>query len=101
MKHLLRMYPDQFLDESDVVIKILLEKINKAGDDIVELAVEVLATISQYENYFTKVISKMLDMFFHKRELIKSKSTVIIRKLSMSLDPEKLFVTFATSLLKF
>jgi len=43
----------------------------------------------------------MLDMFFHKRELIKAKSTVIIRRLSMSLDPEKLFVTFAESLLKF
>jgi len=40
-------------------------------------------------------------MFYNKRELIKNKSTVIIRKLSSSLKSEKLFVTLASHLLKY
>ena len=40
-------------------------------------------------------------MFYNKRQLIKNKSTVIIRKLSSSLKPEKLFVTLASNLLNF
>ena len=40
-------------------------------------------------------------MFYNKRELIKDKSTVIIRKLSSFLDAEKLFVTLASNLLKY
>jgi len=47
------------------------------------------------------VIDKVLNMFYNKRELIKDKSTVIIRKLSSFLDAEKLFVTLASNLLKY
>ena len=62
---------------------------------------EVLATISKYENYFNLVIKKVLDMFNAKQELIEVKGTVIFRKLSSFLDPEKLFVTIAQTILKF
>ena len=101
MKHLLRTYPDQFLGDLQDLIEILLGKINHAGEDIVELAVEVLAIISNYQNYYDKIIDKVIHMFYLKRDMIKNKGPVIIRKLSSSLKPERLFVTLAQNLLKF
>jgi vacuole morphology and inheritance protein 14 len=84
------------------MVSILLSSLNDQSEEVVKRDLELLAQISQSsdDKYFTDFMFNLLLLFSTDRRLLESRGSLIIRQLSFSLDPERIFRTFAELLEK-
>ncbi len=56
---------------------------------------DVLGNISLHEEYFDRVISKLLTMCYNNRDILDKKSDIIVKKLCATLESSKVFMALA------
>lgn len=98
-KMLLDKHFDIMMRHIDKHLSILLKILIDQNDEVVSLDLEVLALVSTTEIKFKKFISCLVDLFKSDTRIL-SKSGFIIRKLSVMLNPEKIFRELAKLLLQ-
>ena len=73
----------------------LLKKIQDASEKVVTFALEVMAKISKNEEYFEKLMSSLMEMFANDSGLQSARGALIIRQLSLFIDPVKIFTALS------
>ncbi len=73
----------------------LISKIGDPSERVVSFALEVMAMISQREEFFTQLMSSLVAMFAADEGLQSARGALIIRQLSLFIDPAKLFMAMS------
>ena len=79
----------------------LIQKIGDQSEKVVAFSLEVMAIISQREEYFSRLMNSLVEMFAADQGLQSARGALIIRQLSLFIDPAKIFTavhTIATKL---
>jgi vacuole morphology and inheritance protein 14 len=94
--------PKKVMSSDISMVSILLSNLNDQSEEVVKRDLELLAQISHSsdDDYFTDFMFNLLLLFCNDRKLLESRGSLIIRQLSFSLDPERMFCTFAELLEK-
>ncbi|KAJ3392845.1 hypothetical protein HDU84_003329 [Entophlyctis sp. JEL0112] len=94
--------PKKVVDAENVIFDALLRLLSDSSDEVVRRDLELLAQISasSSDEYFTRFLRSILDMFSADRQLLDSRGSLIIRHLCLSLNPERMFRAFAEILEK-
>lgn len=94
--------PKKVMSSDISMVSILLNSLNDQSEEVVKRDLELLAQISHGsdDKYFTDFMFNLLLLFSTDRKLLESRGSLIIRQLSFSLDPERIFRTFAELLEK-
>jgi vacuole morphology and inheritance protein 14 len=98
LKLLLNSNYDIVMESLDSLLELLLRVLHDSTEDVVFFDLEVLALISTSEKNFTLFMSKLVHLFKMESKLL-NKSGFIIRKLSIMLNPEKLYREIAKIIL--
>ncbi len=109
--HLVNKQSDVMLMHVDDFFSILISFLSDSSKEAVELDLKILATISvspyflktknqnehlqanfpKYNNYFTKFLSQLLDLFRRDVQLRYEKSSIMIKELCVILNPKDIF----------
>jgi vacuole morphology and inheritance protein 14 len=83
-------------------VKILLKNLSDHSEEVVKRDLQLLAQISHHSDaqYFTQFMVHLLNLFSTDRKLLEARGSLIIRQLCHSLDPERMYRTFAEVLEK-
>ena len=73
----------------------LLAMVSDPSDAVVSRALEVMARISQVEEYFQKLLSSLVDMFAADLTLHSRRGAMIIRQLCLFIAPRKILLTLS------
>jgi len=73
----------------------LIKKIGDPSEKVVSFSLEVMAMISQREEYFSRLVSSLVDMFAADQGLQSARGALIIRQLSLFIDPTQIFTAIA------
>ena len=79
----------------DALFPVLLMTISDPADVIVKLDLEMMVRISANEEYFQRLMLNLLNLFERDAELLTNRAAFIIRLLSKSIDPIKLYCSLA------
>ena len=77
----------------------LIAKIGDPSDKVVSFSLEVMALISQREEYFNRLMASLIDMFSADQGLQSARGGLIIRQLSLFIDPAKIFTAISRILM--
>eukprot|EP01017_Pseudomicrothorax_dubius_P019216 TRINITY_DN2113_c0_g1_i11.p1 TRINITY_DN2113_c0_g1~~TRINITY_DN2113_c0_g1_i11.p1 ORF type:complete len:677 (-),score=211.19 TRINITY_DN2113_c0_g1_i11:116-2146(-) len=99
MKHFLKNYPSKVLPLMKDVVENLIEILQDSDEAVTQKVVEVLGCVSQFEKNYDVVIEKMMSVFSSNKNLLNSKSHVIIKKLCTLIDHRMVFMTFAQKII--
>jgi vacuole morphology and inheritance protein 14 len=83
LKHLDDLYPD------------LLKTLTDPSEDVVRMDLQVVAKLSQNEQYFDKLMHNILLLFATDKKLLESRGSLILRQLSLYIKPEQIYVALA------
>ncbi|EFC47090.1 vacuole 14 protein [Naegleria gruberi] len=89
---------DRVMKHIDIIFGLLLKSLSDPNEDVVSLDLQVLAIISTTEENFQKFLRSLLQMFQNDNNLL-TKAGFIFRKLSVMLNPEKIFKELSNILL--
>ncbi|KAF0976750.1 hypothetical protein FDP41_004045 [Naegleria fowleri] len=89
---------DRVMKHIDIIFALLLKSLSDPNEDVVSLDLQVLAIISTTEENFQKFLRSLVQMFQNDNNLL-AKAGFIFRKLSVMLNPEKIFKELANILL--
>jgi vacuole morphology and inheritance protein 14 len=81
---------DSVMSVIDIIFLLLLKTLSDPSDEVVSLDLEVLAIISSTEQNFVKFLKNLVNLFRTDQKLL-SKAGLIIRQLSVMLNPEKIY----------
>jgi vacuole morphology and inheritance protein 14 len=101
MKQLINMFSDHVMPLLEDIIQRVIEKLQDSEEIIVQNAVDLLGTLSLFENNFKAIISKILNVFHNEEYILHNKSFTILKKLSSIIEAGKVFTTFAEQLLHY
>lgn len=73
----------------------LIKKIGDPSEKVVSFSLEVMAMISQREDYFSRLVTSLVDMFAADQGLQSARGALIIRQLSLFIDPAQIFTAIA------
>ncbi|CAF1277635.1 unnamed protein product [Rotaria sordida] len=105
--HLFECLQDQMASHIDVLFPTLFRVLSDPSDEAVLLVLQVFALIStsnrtntdrNYNDYFTKFIIVLMDLFRTDRSLLEARGSFIIRQLCMLLSPEDIYKTLSETL---
>ncbi|CAF1279941.1 unnamed protein product [Adineta ricciae] len=105
--HLFDCLQDKMVTHIDVLFPTLFRVLNDSSDEAVLLVLQVFALIStsnrtstdrNYNDYFTKFIIVLMDLFRTDRALLEARGSFIIRQLCMLLSPEDIYKTLSETL---
>ncbi|CAF3132575.1 unnamed protein product [Rotaria socialis] len=105
--HLFECLQDQMVAHIDVLFPTLFRVLSDPTDEAVLLVLQVFALIStsnrtntdrNYNDYFTKFIIVLMDLFRTDRGLLEARGSFIIRQLCMLLSPEDIYKTLSETL---
>eukprot|EP00004_Rigifila_ramosa_P026515 TRINITY_DN8295_c0_g1_i2.p1 TRINITY_DN8295_c0_g1~~TRINITY_DN8295_c0_g1_i2.p1 ORF type:complete len:751 (+),score=211.07 TRINITY_DN8295_c0_g1_i2:93-2255(+) len=69
----------------------LLKTVSDVSEEVVRLALEVLARISQEDKYFSEFMTSLVQLFSTDKKLLKARGSLVIRQISLFLNPERVF----------
>ncbi|TPX63447.1 hypothetical protein CcCBS67573_g08682 [Chytriomyces confervae] len=89
--------PKKVIDSDDVTFQALLRLLSDTSEEVVKKDLQLLAQISMTsdDDYFTRFLLNLLDLFSSNKRLLESRGSLIIRHLCLSLNPERMFRVFA------
>ncbi|KAJ3053903.1 hypothetical protein HK097_003141, partial [Rhizophlyctis rosea] len=92
-----RKAPKQMMSSDDSTFQALLRTLSDASEEVVKRDLQLLAQISQAsdDEYFTRFMLNLLHLFSTDRRLLEARGSLIIRQLCLSLNPERMYRTFA------
>ncbi|CAF2087621.1 unnamed protein product [Rotaria magnacalcarata] len=105
--HLFECLQEQMVAHIDVLFPTLFRVLSDPTDEAVLLVLQVFALIStsnrantdrNYNDYFTKFIIVLMDLFRTDRGLLEARGSFIIRQLCMLLSPEDIYKTLSETL---
>lgn len=105
--HLFECLQDKMVAHIDVLFPTLFRVLSDASDEAVLLVLQVFALIStsnrsnaekNYNDYFTKFIIVLMDLFRTDRTLLEARGSFIIRQLCMLLSPEDIYKTLSETI---
>ena len=90
---------DSVLQSNPTLFSALLKILTDHSEEVVKRSLQLLSQISEItSSYFPKFMSSLLQLFSSDRKLLESRGTLIIRHLSSSLNPRRIFLSMATLL---
>jgi len=94
--------PSQVISTDKTILSSLLKGLSDSSEEVIKRDLQLLAQIAHYsdENYFTQFIVNLLSLFSADRRLLENRGSLIIRQLCVTLNPEKIYITFAEILEK-
>jgi len=94
--------PSQVISTDKTILSTLLKGLSDSSEEVIKRDLQLLAQIAHYsdENYFTQFIVNLLSLFSADRRLLENRGSLIIRQLCVTLNPEKIYITFAEILEK-
>ncbi|KAJ3020188.1 hypothetical protein HKX48_001188 [Thoreauomyces humboldtii] len=89
--------PRQVLCSDDATFQALLRTLSDSSEEVVKRDLQLLAQVSQHsdDEYFTRFMVNLLSLFSTDRRLLETRGSLIIRQLCLSLNPERMYRTFA------
>lgn len=79
----------------DALFPACIAKISDPSEKVVSLSLEVMAKISQNEDYFARLVSSVVALFAADRGLQSARGALIIRQLSLFIEPAKILTAIA------
>ncbi|KAJ3120763.1 hypothetical protein HK100_012660 [Physocladia obscura] len=97
-----RKAPKKVMDSEDIMFNSLLSLLSDTSEEVVKRDLQLLAQIavSSDEDYFVRFLSNLLELFSVDKRLVEARGSLIIRHLCLTLNPEKMFRSFAEILEK-
>jgi len=95
---LLEKFPAEIMESIDDLLPVLLKTLNDESDEVVLFNLQVMARISIDEVQFDRVLQAILQLFSSDRRLLEARGSVIIRKLSILLNPQRVYLQCASIL---
>eukprot|EP00474_Spongospora_subterranea_P009005 CRZ09463.1 hypothetical protein [Spongospora subterranea] len=92
---LLQEHPDPFFKSINGLFPALIQTLSNPTDNVVQVTLSVLVTISRNPRYFDSVFTHVLDAFCANLILLKSRSGFIFKELCLLLDPRTVFSAIA------
>ena len=92
-----KKYPSQVMSSSQSFFNGLLKTLSDYSEEVVRRDLLLLAQISYNsdDEYFTKFMNNLLNLFTFDRKLLETRGSLIIRQLCSSLNPERMYRSFA------
>ncbi|EGF77115.1 hypothetical protein BATDEDRAFT_14265 [Batrachochytrium dendrobatidis JAM81] len=90
--------PEKVMHSSDQrTFQALLGTLSDLSEEVVKRDLQLLAQISHYsdDQYFTNFMDNLLTLFSSDRRLLETRGNLIIRQLCFSLNPERMYRSFA------
>ncbi|KAI8917713.1 vacuolar protein 14 C-terminal Fig4p binding-domain-containing protein [Powellomyces hirtus] len=89
--------PMEVLCSDDPTFQALLRTLSDSSEEVVKRDLQLLAQVSQHsdDEYFTRFMVNLLSLFSTDRRLLETRGSLIIRQLCLSLNPERMYRTFA------
>ena len=88
--------PSELSNYVNELFPALLKTLSDPSEEVIRLDLEVMAKIShQDQSYFTKLLVNLVHLFSTDRQLLENRGSLIIRQLSILMNPEKIFVTLS------
>uniref|UniRef100_A0A6A7GC16 Protein VAC14 homolog n=1 Tax=Hirondellea gigas TaxID=1518452 RepID=A0A6A7GC16_9CRUS len=95
---LLKKVPKNVLNSIEQLYPVLLRSLSDSDINVVHSDLEVLSRIALHDQHFTEVLKRLLKLFCEHRDLLASRGSVIIQRLSVLLDGEKIYRAMASIL---
>lgn len=94
--------PDNFMELTDNIFKILLKPLNGSNEMIINKVLSLLSKIlnSSNEKYFNNFMIELLSLLKNDTKLLDSKSDFIIKKICKYLNSERVFRSISNVLLE-
>lgn len=94
--------PDNFMELTDNIFKILLKPLNGSNEMIINKVLSLLSKIlnSSNEKYFNNFMIELLNLLKNDTKLLDSKSDFIIKKICKYLNSERVFRSISNVLLQ-
>jgi vacuole morphology and inheritance protein 14 len=91
-----KKYPKQVMNSDQTFFHGLLKTLSDYSEEVVRRDLELLAQISHTsdDEYFTKFMVNLLNLFTIDRRLLETRGGLIIRQLCLSLNPERMYRSF-------
>ncbi|ELR18739.1 uncharacterized protein ACA1_040440 [Acanthamoeba castellanii str. Neff] len=95
--------PEKLAPFLDTLYPALLRMLSDSADDVVRVDLEVLAKLSSQSTsatypYFDKLMHNLVSLFYSDRHLLESRGCLVIRQLSLHINPEKIYRALASIL---
>ncbi|KAJ3168387.1 hypothetical protein HDU87_001186 [Geranomyces variabilis] len=92
-----RKAPMEVLCSDDATFQALLRTLSDSSEEVVKRDLQLLAQVSQHsdDEYFTHFMVNLLSLFSTDRRLLETRGSLIVRQLCLSLNPERMYRTFA------
>ncbi|KAJ3162182.1 hypothetical protein HDU88_007103 [Geranomyces variabilis] len=92
-----RKAPMEVLCSDDATFQALLRTLSDSSEEVVKRDLQLLAQVSQHsdDEYFTRFMVNLLSLFSTDRRLLETRGSLIVRQLCLSLNPERMYRTFA------
>ena len=92
-----RKAPQKVLAFGDGIFPALLKTLSDPSDSVVTKDLQLMSQISRTSEdlYFHKFMVNLLSLFSTDRKLLETRGNLIIRQLSLSLSPERIYRTMA------
>ncbi|KAF7722117.1 hypothetical protein EC973_003697 [Apophysomyces ossiformis] len=96
-----RKVPNKILAADDGTFPVLLKTLSDPSEEVVRHDIQLLAQISSHSSpeFFRNFMIDLLSLFSTDR-LLETRGSLIIRRLCMNLDPERIYCTIADILEK-
>uniref|UniRef100_A0A7N0ZTN5 Vacuolar protein 14 C-terminal Fig4-binding domain-containing protein n=1 Tax=Kalanchoe fedtschenkoi TaxID=63787 RepID=A0A7N0ZTN5_KALFE len=88
---LLNRYRTEVLYFLNDIFEALLEVLSDPSDEVVLLVIEVLACVAKDQQHFQHLVASLLRIFQFDNSLLKKRGFLIIRRLCVLLNAEKVF----------
>jgi vacuole morphology and inheritance protein 14 len=90
-----KKYPVEVIGNEEL-FQGLLKMLSDFSEEVVRRDLQLLAQISQSADdvYFVKFMTRLVRMFGSDRRVLETRGGLIIRQLSLSLNPERMFRSF-------
>jgi vacuole morphology and inheritance protein 14 len=92
-----RKAPQKVLAFGDGIFPALLKTLSDPSDSVVTKDLQLMSQISRTseDSYFHSFMVNLLSLFSTDRKLLETRGNLIIRQLSLSLSPERIYRTMA------
>eukprot|EP00005_Dracoamoeba_jomungandri_P010628 CAMPEP_0174267894 /NCGR_PEP_ID=MMETSP0439-20130205/35262_1 /TAXON_ID=0 /ORGANISM="Stereomyxa ramosa, Strain Chinc5" /LENGTH=723 /DNA_ID=CAMNT_0015355669 /DNA_START=67 /DNA_END=2238 /DNA_ORIENTATION=+ len=83
--------PEKLISFLDSLYPALLKTLSDDAKEVVRVDLEVLAKLASNETYFEKLMNNLISLFHTDSQLLESRGCLIIRQLSLHINPEKIY----------
>jgi len=93
-------FGDNLNEYYDQLFPELLKTLSEPDDQVVRLAIQVLAKLSTSELNFKKLMKELVEILSKKKKLLEDRGILVIRQLSNFIKPEIIFIELSQILEK-